>query len=48
MFDFLGAVRLAAQDTAWLGFETEGYLFVALIYFVLSAALAWAARASPR
>lgn len=34
MVDFLGGVQLAARDTAWLGFELEGYVFAALVYFL--------------
>lgn len=34
LFDLLGAVRAAGRDPIWLGFDIEGYLFAALIYFV--------------
>ncbi|MGH7718315.1 MAG: amino acid ABC transporter permease [Gemmatimonadaceae bacterium] len=38
LFDLLNTARLAAQDPAWLGFHTEAYVFVALVYFAGSAA----------
>ena len=34
LLDLLGTVRAAGRDPAWLGFEIEGYLFAAVIYFV--------------
>ena len=34
IFDLLNTARNAASEPAWQGFETEAYLFVALIYFV--------------
>jgi general L-amino acid transport system permease protein len=33
LFDLLNTARVAAQDSAWLGFHTEAYVFVGLIYF---------------
>ena len=39
LFDLLNTARLAAQDPAWLGFYTEAFVFVGLIYFCGSAAL---------
>ena len=39
LFDLLNTARLAAQDPAWLGFYTEAFLFVGIIYFCGSAAL---------
>jgi general L-amino acid transport system permease protein len=39
LFDLLNTARLAAQDPAWLGFHTEAFVFVGLIYFLGSAAL---------
>lgn len=33
IFDFLNAARVAATDPQWLGFYSESYSFVALIYF---------------
>lgn len=37
LFDLLNTARLAAQDPAWLGFHTEAYVFVGLVYFLGSA-----------
>ena len=37
LFDLLNTARLAAQDPSWLGFHTEAYVFVGLIYFAISA-----------
>ena len=34
IFDLLNTARSAASEPAWQGFETEAYLFVALIYFL--------------
>jgi general L-amino acid transport system permease protein len=39
LFDLLNTARLAAQDPNWLGFSTEAYLFVGLIYFAGSVAI---------
>ena len=39
LFDLLNTARLAAQDPAWLGFYTEAFVFVGIIYFCGSAAL---------
>ena len=36
LFDLLNTARVAAQDPAWLGFHTEAFVFVGLIYFVSS------------
>ena len=36
LFDLLNTARVAAQDPAWLGFHTEAFVFVGLIYFVAS------------
>lgn len=33
LFDLLGTVRAAGRDPAWLGFEIEGYVFAAAVYF---------------
>jgi general L-amino acid transport system permease protein len=40
LFDLLNTSRLAAQDPAWLGFQTEAYLFAAAVYLTGSAAIA--------
>jgi general L-amino acid transport system permease protein len=37
LFDLLNTARLAAQDPVWLGFHTEAYVFVGLVYFLGSA-----------
>lgn len=39
LFDLLNTARLAAQDPEWLGFYTEAYVFVGVIYFLGSAAI---------
>lgn len=33
LFDLLAMVGLTSTDSNWLGFETEGYVFVALVYW---------------
>lgn len=35
LFDVLAMVTLTNNDTSWLGFETEGYVFVTMIYWVI-------------
>ena len=35
LFDILAMVTLTNSDTNWLGFETEGYVFVTLIYWTI-------------
>jgi len=40
MYDFLGAVRLASNDTTWRPFYVEGLVVAALVYFVLCFAMA--------
>jgi len=39
LFDLLNTARLAAQDPEWLGFSTEAYLFVGLLYLAGSGAI---------
>lgn len=39
LFDLLNTTRVAAQDPAWLGFHSEAYTFVALLYFGGSAVI---------
>jgi general L-amino acid transport system permease protein len=34
LFDLLSMVHLAANDSHWLGMETEGYVFVTFIYWI--------------
>ena len=29
----LGRTQLALRDIAWIGYSTEGYVFVGLVYF---------------
>ncbi|HGZ69995.1 MAG TPA: amino acid ABC transporter permease [Nitratifractor sp.] len=36
LFDLLTMVKLTANDRDWLGFDTEGYVFVALIYWAFN------------
>jgi len=33
LFDMLAMVRIAAADSSWLGMETEGYVFVTIIFW---------------
>ncbi|MGI9424719.1 MAG: amino acid ABC transporter permease [Hyphomicrobiaceae bacterium] len=40
MFDFLGTVRLAANDPAWRPYYVEGLVFAAMAYFVICFAMA--------
>ncbi|WP_428023709.1 amino acid ABC transporter permease [Arcobacter sp.] len=35
LFDILAMVTLTNSDTNWLGFETEGYVFVTMIYWAI-------------
>ncbi|WP_121627483.1 amino acid ABC transporter permease [Poseidonibacter antarcticus] len=35
LFDVLAMVTLTNSDTDWLGFETEGYVFVTMIYWII-------------
>ena len=44
MFDFLGAVRLASNDTTWRSFYVEGLVFAAIIYFIMCFAMAQYSR----
>jgi len=39
LFDFLNTARTAAIDADWLGFYTEGYVVVAVVYFIVSYGL---------
>ena len=34
LFDLLAMVRLSAADSYWLGYETEGYVFVTFIFWI--------------
>jgi general L-amino acid transport system permease protein len=33
LFDVLGVISLALRDIAWIGYSTEGYVFVGFVYF---------------
>ena len=35
LFDVLAMVTLTTTDANWLGFETEGYVFVTMIYWII-------------
>jgi len=35
LFDLLAMVQLTASDSRWLGFETEGYVFVTIIFWLI-------------
>ena len=52
LFDLLNTARYAAQDPQWLGFHTEAYVFVGLIYFAGSTLMSqyglWLERRSGR
>ena len=39
LFDVLNTTKSALQSPKWLGFSTEAYIFVALIYFVCCYAM---------
>lgn len=45
LFDILAMVTLTNSDTNWLGFETEGYVFVTLIYWVICFSMSKYAKA---
>src|SRR4030095_11650431 len=51
LFDLLNTARVAAQDPAWLGFHTEAFVFVGLIYFLSSTLMSqyrpWLGRCLP-
>ncbi len=34
LFDLLAMVQLTASDSHWLGYETEGYVFITIIFWV--------------
>lgn len=39
MFDFLGIIQAALTDPAWIGFALEGYVFAALVYWIICFSL---------
>ena len=45
LFDILAMVTLTNSDTDWLGFETEGYVFVTMIYWVICFSMSKYAKA---
>lgn len=34
LFDLLAMVRITSGDSNWLGMETEGYVFVTIVFWV--------------
>ena len=39
LLEILGMINLAKSNSYWLGLATEGYVFVAIIFFVFSFSL---------
>ena len=39
LFDLLGMINAAVNDTRWIGMEVEGYVFAAAIYWVFCASM---------
>ena len=39
LFDLLAMVHLTGSDSSWLGFETEGYVFVTFIFWIFCFSL---------
>jgi general L-amino acid transport system permease protein len=39
LFDLLAMVQLTSTDVHWLGFETEGYVFVTILFWAFSYAM---------
>ncbi len=39
LFDLLAVVHLAGSDASWMGFETEGYVFVTIIFWAFCFSL---------
>jgi len=35
LLDFLGMIKASVQDPEWLGYDTEAYVFCALVYWVI-------------
>lgn len=44
LFDFLGITRSILANEEWLGLTRELYIFLALVYFVVSAIMSWYSR----
>jgi len=36
LFDLLSMVKLTANDRDWLGMDTEGFVFVAIVYWIFN------------
>lgn len=45
LFDLLAMVTLTTTDANWLGFETEGYVFITFIYWVICFSMSKYAKA---
>ncbi|PIF03589.1 MAG: amino acid ABC transporter permease [Arcobacter sp.] len=45
LFDVLAMVTMTSSDTNWLGFETEGYVFVTMIYWMICFSMSKYAKA---
>ncbi|MGB5867971.1 MAG: amino acid ABC transporter permease [Arcobacteraceae bacterium] len=45
LFDVLAMVTLTTSDPEWLGFETEGYVFVTIIYWIICFSMSKYAQA---
>jgi general L-amino acid transport system permease protein len=41
LFDLLAMVQLTANDRDWLGLETEGYVFVAFIFWIFTFSMSF-------
>jgi len=48
LFDMLGAVQQAVRDPQWLGLAAEGYVFVAIVFFVICTVLSAMSKAIER
>ncbi|MFO1350957.1 MAG: amino acid ABC transporter permease [Gammaproteobacteria bacterium] len=48
LFDLLGSVQQATRDPHWLGLESEGYFFVAAIFFIICTGLSMMSKAIER
>ncbi len=44
MFDFVGIARTVFTNDNWLGLKTELYVFMFVLYFVVSAVISWYSR----
>ncbi len=48
LLDFLGIAKAAAQDSAWLGFDAEAFVFCAAVYWTLCFSLSRYGRSLER